>query len=190
MLISLFGVTLIASASLGLVNDVTKKPIANAEIEKQTNAISAVLPDYDHLGPSTMILPQDEKDSIEVFPALSADGTVVANAIKSYTYKGFSGYIEVMVGLNAEGIISGYQVLKHGETPGLGAKMGVWFNNADKPGQYVIDRSLKNEKLTVSKDGGSVDAITAATISSRAFLDAVNRAYSVVANSDNTTQNQ
>ena len=190
MLISLFGVTLIASASLGLVNDVTKAPIAKAEMEKQTNAISAVLPEYDHLGPSKMVLPQDEKDSIEIFPALNADGTVVANAVKSYTNKGFSGYVEVMVGLDANGIISGYQVLKHSETPGLGSKMGSWFNNADKPGQYVIGRSLKNEKLTVSKDGGSVDAITAATISSRAFLDAVNRAYSVVANSDNTTQNQ
>lgn len=190
MFISLFGVTLIASASLGLVNDVTKAPIAKAETEKQTNAISAVLPEYDHLGTAIKVMPTDEKDSIEVYPALDANGNTVAYAVKSYTNKGFSGYVEVMVGLNSDGVVSGYQVLKHSETPGLGSKMGIWFNNTSKPGQCVIGQSLKNEQLTVSKDGGNVDAITAATISSRAFLDAVNRAYSVVATSKNKTQNQ
>ena len=190
MVISLLGITFIASASLGLVNDVTKAPIAKAEMDKQTNAISAVLPEYDHLGPSKMVMPNNEKDSIEIFPALNADGAVVANAVKSYTNKGFSGYVEIMVGIDVNGTVSGYQVLKHAETPGLGSKMGIWFNNSEKPGQCIIGRSLANEQLKVSKDGGRVDAITAATISSRAFLDAVNRAYSVTANNTNTTENQ
>ncbi|MFA9390436.1 MAG: RnfABCDGE type electron transport complex subunit G [Prolixibacteraceae bacterium] len=190
MLISLAGVTLIASATLGLVNDATIKPIAKAEQEKQTKAIAAVLPEFDHLANPMKVLPADGKDSIIIFQGLNAENEVIGSAVKSYTYKGFSGYIEVMVGLDKSGIVSGYQVLKHAETPGLGAKMGIWFNNVDKPAQNVIGRSLVNGTLSVSKDGGSVDAITAATISSRAFLDAVNRAYTVVNNSGDSAQKE
>lgn len=190
MLISLFGVTLVASAVLGLVNDATIAPIAKAEQEKQTKAIAAVLPKFDHLSAPIKVLPADGKDSITVFQGLTADGQVVGSAIKSYTNKGFSGYIEIMVGINNAGVITGYQVLKHAETPGLGAKMNIWFNNEAKAGQNVIGRSLSEGSLTVSKDGGKVDAITAATITSRAFLDAVNRAYSVVNNSEASAQNE
>ena len=88
---------------------------------------------------------------------------------------GFGGQFRVMVGFDAEGNILGYEILEHQETPGLGSHMEYWFKNADKPGQNIIGR--KGGKLTVSKDGGDVDAITAATISSRAFLKAVNQAY-------------
>ena len=88
---------------------------------------------------------------------------------------GFGGQFRVMVGFDAEGNILGYEILEHQETPGLGSHMTHWFKNADKPNQNIIGR--KGGKLTVSKDGGDVDAITAATISSRAFLKAVNQAY-------------
>ena len=190
MLISLFGVTLIASATLGIVNDATIEPISKAALEKQTKAIASVLPAFDQLGVPKKLLPTDGKDSIVIFPALNANGEIIGNAIKSYTYKGFSGYIEVMVGIDKDGIVSGYQVLKHAETPGLGSKMAVWFNNPEKPNQNIIGRSLANESLSVSKDGGNIDAITAATISSRAFLDAINRANNVITKSDNSTQNE
>lgn len=190
MLISLFGVTLIASSILGIVNDATIEPISKAALEKQTEAIASVLPTFDQLGDPIKVLPTDGKDSILIFPALNANGEIVGNAVKSYTYKGFSGYIEVMVGIDKDGILTGYQVLKHAETPGLGTKMSVWFNNPDKPNQYIIGRSLVNETLSVNKDGGSIDAITAATISSRAFLDAINRANTVITKSGDTTQNE
>ena len=85
-----------------------------------------------------------------------------------------------------------YSVLEHNETPGLGSKMEEWFRT-DKGKQSVLGRDMKGGALKVSKDGGDVDAITAATISSRAFLDAVNRAYSAYtqtdANSGATAQN-
>lgn len=182
MVIALFGVTLIASTSLGLVYDVTKAPIAKAETDKQTNAIAAVLPPFEKLGEPYKLLPDDGKDSIEVFPALDKENNEVAKAIKTYTYKGFSGYIELMVGIDKEGVISGFRVLKHAETPGLGSKMDEWFSNSEKPSQNLIGLKLGNESLKVSKDGGSIDAITAATISSRAFLDAVNRANATANN--------
>ena len=88
---------------------------------------------------------------------------------------GFGGTIRVMVGFDTEGNILGYEILEHQETPGLGSHMVHWFKNADKPGQNIIGR--KAGGLQVSKDGGDVDAITAATITSRAFLKAVNQAY-------------
>ena len=88
---------------------------------------------------------------------------------------GFGGTFRVMVGFDKEGNILGYEILEHQETPGLGSHMEHWFKNADKPGQNIIGR--KGGALQVSKDGGDVDAITAATITSRAFLKAINQAY-------------
>lgn len=88
---------------------------------------------------------------------------------------GFGGPMKVMVGIAADGTILGYEILEHSETPGLGDKADTWFKNANKPGQNIIGRKAGN--LKVSKDGGEVDAITAATISSRAFLKAINSAY-------------
>lgn len=182
MLTALFGVTFIASAILGLIYDLTKAPIAQAELNKQTSAVSAVLPEFNTLGTAYKLLPTDGIDSIEVYPALDADSTIIACAIKTYTNKGFSGDIEIMVGIDNEGVISGYQVLRHAETPGLGSKMNEWFSNTEKPGQNIIGRNISDKELQVSKDGGDVDAITAATISSRAFLDAVNRANKTLNN--------
>ena len=98
------------------------------------------------------------------------DGTAIEAAVD-----GFGGQFRVMVGFDAEGNILGYEILEHQESPGLGSHMTHWFKNADKPGQNIIGR--KAGSLTVSKDGGDVDAITAATISSRAFLKAINQAY-------------
>ena len=98
------------------------------------------------------------------------DGTAIEAAVD-----GFGGQFRVMVGFDAEGNILGYEILEHQETPGLGSHMVHWFKNADKPNQNIIGR--KAGSLTVSKDGGDVDAITAATISSKAFLRAVNAAY-------------
>ena len=98
------------------------------------------------------------------------DGIAVETAVD-----GFGGTFRVMVGFDQEGNILGYEILEHQETPGLGSHMEHWFKNADKPGQNIIGR--KAGALQVSKDGGDVDAITAATITSRAFLKAINQAY-------------
>ena len=83
------------------------------------------------------------------------------------------------MGFDNEGKILGYTILKSSETPGLGAKAGVWFQKNGKGN--VIGMSPKDKPLTVTKDGGDVDAITASTITSRAFLKAINQAYTVYA---------
>lgn len=99
------------------------------------------------------------------------DGTAIET-----TVDGFGGPIRLMVGFDAEGNILGYEILEHQETPGLGSHIEHWFKNADKPNQNIIGRKADG-KFAVSKDGGEIDAITAATISSRAFLKAINQAY-------------
>ena len=99
------------------------------------------------------------------------DGTAIETSVD-----GFGGTIRLMVGFDADGNILGYEILEHQETPGLGSHIEHWFKNADKPGQNIIGRKADG-KFAVNKDGGNVDAITAATISSRAFLKAINQAY-------------
>lgn len=97
-------------------------------------------------------------------------------AVKSISMDGFSGEITVMYGFDAEGKINDYKVLKHAETAGLGSKMQEWFRmkNGDR---CILGLNPVTHKMRVKKDGGNVDAITAATISSRAFLDALDKAY-------------
>ena len=88
---------------------------------------------------------------------------------------GFSDNIKVLVGFNPEGDILGYTILQSSETPGLGAKADKWFQEGQKGN--IIGKNPKDKDLTVKKDGGDIDAITASTMTSRAFLKAINQAY-------------
>ena len=106
------------------------------------------------------------------------DGVAIETSVD-----GFGGPFRVMVGFDAEGNILGYEILEHQETPGLGSHIEHWFKHADKPNQNIIGRKADG-KFAVSKDGGDIDAITAATISSRAFLKAINQAYAEFKGSD------
>ena len=145
-----------------------------------------VVPEFDNtpIAESYMAVTGDG-DSLRIYPAKKG-GELVGAAVESNTMNGFSGEIRVIVGFDKEGTLYNYSVLQHSETPGLGSKMQEWFRT-DKNNQSVIGRKLSEGELKVSKDGGNVDAITAATISSRAFLNAVNRAYSAYAGVDGAT---
>ncbi len=185
MVITLFLVTFIAATALGFVYSLTKEPIAVAKLAAQNEAIKKVLPEFDQLKPSFKVAPEPNADSLEFFPAFK-NGKLSGMAVKTYTNKGFSGFISVMIGFDKAGVITGYEVLEHAETPGLGSKMDLWFKNEDKPKQNIIGKSPANTKFVVSKDGGDVDAITASTITSRAFLDAVTRGYKTYMENSNT----
>jgi len=181
MVIVLTVVSLIAAYALASVFNMTKEPIEQAALKKKLKAIAEVAPVFDNDPNAEMFKmaafePSAGLDSLEVYPA-KKDGNVVGYAVKTYTMKGFSGLIEIMIGFEKDGTIKNYSVLKHAETPGLGTKMGSWFNNDTKPNQCINGKNPKDTKMQVSKDGGDIDAITAATISSRAFLDAINRGY-------------
>ena len=178
MVLSLTLISLGASAALGFVYEMTKEPIATALLNKKIEAIKQVVPEFTNNPNDEMfMLPTGEGDSLEVYPARNGD-QVVGYAVKSYTNNGFSGYIGFMVGFTPDGAIYNINVLEHKETPGLGTKM-VPEGTPEKP-EFKDQFKGKNPAeftLKVKKDGGPVDAITAATISSRAFCDGVQRAY-------------
>lgn len=175
MVLSLTLISLVASACLGFVYEMTKEPIAVSVLNKKLSAIKEVVPEFTNNPFDEMYrLPTGEGDSLDVFPA-KKDNEVIGYAVNTYTNKGFSGRINIMAGFRADGTICNVAVLEHKETPGLGTKM------VDQPfkGQF-IDKNPGQFKLKVKKDGGEVDAITAATISSRAYCDAIQRAYNTL----------
>lgn len=186
MLLSLTGICLIAGAILAGVNAFTAGPIAVAKAAALEEAIKAVAPEFDNKPTEEAYMAVTaDGDSLKIYPAKKGDETV-GGAVESNTLKGFGGEIKVIVGFDMQGTILNYSVLEHAETPGLGAKMQEWFR-MDKGQQSILGRAVPADGLKVAKDGGDVDAITAATISSRAFLDAVNRAYSAFAGVDGLT---
>lgn len=173
MILVLFSITAIAAAALAGVYNVTKGPIELATAAKQKSAIEAVAPEFDNNPVEEKIEVKMNGGIITVFPAKKG-GEVVGAAIETFTNNGFSGLIKLMVGFDKEGNIINYAVLEHKETPGLGSKMEEWFRVG---GGNINGKNPAKNNMTVSKDGGDVDAITAATISSRAFLDGVQNAY-------------
>lgn len=186
MFLSLTGICLVAGAILAGVNQFTTGPIAASKAAALEQAIKAVTPEFDNkpTEEAYMAITADG-DSLKIYPA-KKDGKFIGAAVESNTKKGFSGEIKVIVGFDAAGKLLNYSVLQHAETPGLGAKMQEWFR-MDKNKQSVLGRNLAGGELKVSKDGGDVDAITAATITSRAFLNAINRAYSAYSGTDGIT---
>lgn len=175
MTIALFVITAVAGLAMSVVYSVTKEPIAASQRAKINNAIKMVIPEFESIS-DTVIMPETGKDSIKVHRLLKGTENS-GNAIETYTDDGFSGRFTLMVGFMPDGSISNIEVLEHKETPGLGTKMAVPAFKDQFKGLKIDD--LPGGKLKVKKDGGSVDAITAATISSRAFCDAVNRANEI-----------
>ena len=104
MLLSLTIIAVVAAAALAFVSYVTAEPIAQAQKAKKESAIKAVLPAFDRLEEATV-------DGAACTKAYSADGQLVGMAIEASTEKGFGGHLEAMVGFDAEGNISGYQIL-------------------------------------------------------------------------------
>lgn len=175
MLLSLSGISLFAALALGSVYTVTKEPIEASKTAKQQNAINEVIPGFKRLDAPEKVA-VNTGDSISVFRAYDAQDNFMGAAVESISHQGFSGDIKLMVGFDADGNIINYSVLEQKETPGLGTKMVDWFKT-DKGNQNIQGKNPVTNNLTVNKDGGEVDAITAATISSRAFLDAISVAY-------------
>lgn len=174
MVYVLFLVAAIAGLALGAVYNVTKEPIELAKKAKIESAIKEVLPEFDELKPQYLVMSYDgnkPKDSLTFFDAYK-EGQYVGTAVNTYTMKGFSGLIKLMVGFQPDGTISNVSVLEHKETPGLGTKMAE-----PKFKDQFMNQNPESFNLKVTKDGGEVDAITAATISSRAFSDATERAF-------------
>lgn len=175
MFIVLTAVTLISSASVGGVYILTRKAIYSSNKNKFTEAIGKILPSFDTIKDEVIITSNDGKKDLKVYEAMK-DGETVGYAVETSAL-GFTQDIILLVGFNTTGEIHKIAVLSHAETPGLGSKIA---NPKDK---FVIQYQGKNPEtfdLRVKKDGGEVDAITASTITSRAYSIAVERAYNTI----------
>ena len=177
MVLVLTGVAVIMGGVLAFVNHLTEGPI-NAQKEKAlADGIKTVMCVKDLTVAKTDEVRQNDAKGKEmlfkIYQVKDAQGKDLGAAVESTT-GGFGGDLKVLVGFDPEGNILGYTLLEHAETPGLGAKADKWFQKGEKGD--IIGKNPA-EALTVSKDGGQVDAITASTITSRAFLLAVNNAY-------------
>ena len=177
MVLVLTLVAVIMGGILAFVNHLTEGPIAEQKEKALADGIKAVMACNDLKVAKTDEVKQNDAKGKEmtftIYQIQDAQGNDLGAAVESTTM-GFGGDLKVLVGLDPEGKILGYTLLEHSETPGLGAKADKWFQK-DQKGD-IIGKDPK-EPLTVSKDGGQVDAITASTITSRAFLLAINNAY-------------
>lgn len=167
-------IAVISSLALGFTYSFTKDAIAQVEVKRTLKALGDVLPEFNN-NPNEEQYTLEGDPDVTVYPA-KKDGQPVGTAVKSYSDSGFSERIWIMVGFDAENKINGVSVLAHKETPGLGSKMAEpKFKNQFKgkdPASY---------QLKVKKDGGDVDAISAATISSRGFCEATQKAFDALA---------
>ncbi len=168
MVLVLSAIAVVSSLALAFTYGKTKPLIEKVQQKKKEAAIKAVLPEFDELGKMYTV---EGFGRLELYPA-NKGGNLVGTAVKTVSAKGFSGDVWIMVGFDKEGKIVNTSILEHKETPGLGTKMAE-----SKFKNQVNGKDPASFSLKVTKDGGKVDAITAATISSRAYLDAVQKAY-------------
>lgn len=176
MVLVLTCVAVVMGVILAFMNNLTSAPIAQQKEKALADGIKMVM-QADDMTVSRIdtLRLLDNKNKEQVFVVYNNE----KGAAVESTTNGFGGKLRVLVGFDTEGTILGYTLLEHAETPGLGAKADKWFQKGEKG---CIIGMTPSTPLTVSKDGGQVDAITASTITSRAFLLAVNNAYNAYIN--------
>lgn len=195
MLLSLSLISVVAAALLSVVNSATRSKIEAIGEQTKSEAIKQVV-----IGDSDIEFAVSEPKKVEnltLYSVRSLDGSLLGYAVEGFDGNAFGGNLSVMVGIAPTGEILGYEVLDHSETPGLGANAGSWFKQSvasskdkvsrvgaillgapSKGGNHnIVGMNPSSDNFTVTKDGGDVDAITASTITSRAFLRAVVASY-------------
>lgn len=177
MVVVLTAVAVVAGLLLGYVNKLTTEPIAQANAKALSDAIALVVPGFDNDPAANPEQIEVDGVAYKIYKATKG-GKFIGAAVEA-SENGFGGALSVLVGFDAEGKIIDYSLLSHAETPGLGSKAADWFKKGGKGD--ITGKNPGEKALTVSKDGGEIDAITASTITSRAFLKAVNAAYAAYA---------
>ncbi len=171
--VTLFVICLVATVLLGLTNSVTEPIIEKLAIETEIKSRQIVFADAVSFGEET------EVNGAKVVAALDENDEIIGHVVVN-TAKGYGGDISVMTGVDADGKVTGVNILSHAETAGLGAKAAE---------QSFRDRFIGLvQGITVSKDKAgenSIDAITGATITSRAMTEAVNAAIEAAGGANN-----
>lgn len=173
MVLSLLAITFVSALALASVHELTREKIESSKGGKVVATIGEVLPEYDN-NPATDTTHYNIDGLDIVLYRGESGGEISGYAVKSSTVMGYSGLIELMVGFKPNGEIVNIAVLQHSETPGLGSKI----EEEDNPLLVsFVGKSPAELKMSVKKDGGDIDVITASTVTSRAYTDAVERAY-------------
>lgn len=172
MILSLLLISAVMAAALGFVYGVTKEPIEKANKKKEVQAVRDVLPAFDN----DPTLDAKIIEGLTFYTGIK-DGKPVGCAVKTFTDKAFSGRFDLMVGFKPDGSINQIVVLEQKETPGLGTKMKEPKFKSQFDALNIA--LLPGLEVKVTKDGGTIDAISAATITSRAFCDGVQKAYTL-----------
>ena len=176
MLLTLLIVSLASSAALGYVYELTKNPIEMALNAKKNLAIKRVTPEFENEPSQEFYKVPVDGDTVYFYIARSSSDTV-GLAAETFSNNAFGGNLKLLVGFLPDGTIKEIAVLEHKETPGLGDKM--MKSKSDWSTQFE-GKNPESYSLKVTKDGGDVDAITASTITSRAYCEAVQRAYNAL----------
>lgn len=167
----LTAICLLIALALAGTNLLTKDIIAEAALEAKAATCRNVIPAYEYIYISDEF---EGFDNLDVY--LAVVGGRVSGAAITTSSKGYGGAVQVMTGVDENGRVTGVSVLQHSETAGLGA-------NAAKPkflDQFVLPEDQPNpESYAITKDGGEIDAVTAASISSRAVTASVNEAVEI-----------
>jgi len=185
LVLALVVVAVASAILLAELNGITAPKIKASQTAFKLKAVKKVLPPYDNHpaadrrvisvpggGPAEAKVEKDEergKEGVVVYPAYH-EGKLVGEAYSVISHQGFSGDIEILLGVSPEGRVTGVEIINHAETPGLGAKVvsaATWKGKAELVGRSLAD------SLTVKKDGGEIDTIAGATISPRAVCGAV-----------------
>ena len=180
MVIVLTCVALITGGLLAWVHHITEAPKLAEQQRSLALDISRVMggKDVKETGVRNISKTFDgKKCEFVVHDVADQNGNALGSAVESTTM-GFGGDLTVLVGLGTDGKVLGYAIRQTSETPGLGIKAAEWFQKGAKGD--IIGKDPTVSTFRVSKDGGDVDAITASTITSRAFLKAVRQASEAV----------
>ena len=173
MFIVLTVIALLSGSLLALTYAQTAPILEEQARQRRVRAVAEVVPEFDNAPTEESFAPENDPGT-EIFPARRGS-QLVGNAVRVRTEAGYGGTIEVMVGFDADGAVSGVSILSHKETPGLGAKI------TDSAFRRTFEGLHPGEEtVAVVQDGGTVDSITAATISSRAVADAVQRGWNAL----------
>ena len=167
LIVVLTVVALLAGFLLAMTEHVTRKPIADAQRRELLDSLGKVLPPHDNSPDAETVAIEDGGLTWTVYVARE-QGRFAGAAFKTSTDKGYSGVIDVLVGVTAADAVNGIAILAQTETPGLGAKIADPAFTARFKG-----RSIAATHWAVVPDGGEIDSISGATISPRAVVEAV-----------------
>lgn len=184
MVVSLTAFAVVVGALLAWVNHVTEAPIRAQEEKTLSDGIKSVMGGKEIKVAATDTVSKDvdgKPQTLVLYTIKSPNGESIGTAVEC-SAQGFGGDLRLLVGFDDKSTILGYTILQTSETPGLGAKADKWFQKCGKGD--IIGLSPSTSNMTVKKDGGDIDAITASTITSRAFLKAVRTAYDAIKTSN------